>query len=244
MFKKVRKKLLTPCPPPEIVNSHTVTKILKHMRTKLFLAVAAIVAAGATTSMAQSNVYSLNIVGYVNYTQPANTFSIAANPLKGANNDVSAIFTSAASYPGLLVYKRNAAGTGYDQSTYDPDLEAWDTPLDVSPGAGLWIKTPAGIAFTNVFVGEAVLNSTNAVPAGYSLKSAILPQAGALQTALNYPASFGDIISLWNGVGYNNYTYDPDLGAWDPSEPNVNVAQGFWIYNAGAAKSWTRNFTP
>jgi hypothetical protein len=214
------------------------------MRTKLFLAAAAIVAAGVATSMAQSNVYSLNIVGYVNYTQPQNTFRIAANPLKGANNDVSAIFPTAASYPGLTVFKRNSSNTGYDQATYDADLESWTAPLDVSPGAGLWISVPAGIAFTNTFVGEAVLNSTNAIPVGYSLKSAVLPQAGPIQTVLNYPASFGDTVSVYNGAGYDIYTLDPDLEAWTPSEPNVNVAQGFWINNAGAAKSWIRNYTP
>ena len=37
----------------------------KHMRTKALLCAAAL-AAGTAASMAQSNVYSLNIVGYVN----------------------------------------------------------------------------------------------------------------------------------------------------------------------------------
>src|SRR5437016_2865233 len=36
------------------------------MRTKTLLLTAAVVAAGVASSMAQSNVYSLNIVGYVN----------------------------------------------------------------------------------------------------------------------------------------------------------------------------------
>jgi hypothetical protein len=212
------------------------------MRTKL-LAAAAILAAGFATAQAQ-NVYSLNIVGYVNYTQPANTFRIAGNPLNQANNDVANVFTAAPNYPGTIVYKRNSSGTGYDSATFDPDLEGWDTTLDVSPGAGLWIKTPAGNTFTNTFVGEVVLNSTNVVPAGYSLKSPILAQGGLLETELNYPAGFGDIISVFNGVGYDNYTLDPDLEAWDPSEPNIPVAQGFWIFNPGAQKNWIRNFNP
>ena len=50
------------------------------MRTKL-LAAAALLAAGVATSMAQSNVYSLNIVGYVN-VPVAGTLTAMSNPLR------------------------------------------------------------------------------------------------------------------------------------------------------------------
>lgn len=194
--------------------------------------------------MAQSNVYSLNIVGYVNYTQAAGTFNLAANPLKLADNDVANVFTAGPSYPNLTVYKRNIAGSGYDSSTFDADLTACTELLDVPPGTGLWVATPSGTPFTNTFVGEVVLDSTNAIPAGYSLKGAILPQAGLIQTALNYQPDVNDTVSCWNGSGYNDYTFDADLTAWLPEEPSVSVAQGFWIYNAAANKTWIRNFTP
>ena len=194
--------------------------------------------------MAQSNVYSLNIVGYVNYTQPANTFRLGANPLKLADNDVANVFTAGPSYPGLTIFKRNIAGTGYDSSTFDVDLSSWTDLLDVPPGTGLWISTPAGTPFTNTYVGEVILASTNTIPAGYSLKGAILPQAGAIQTVLQYPANFGDTISTWNGVGYDDSTYDVDLGDWTPSEPSIAVAQGFWINNGSAQKPWVRILTP
>jgi hypothetical protein len=212
------------------------------MRTKL-LAAAAILAAGFATAQAQ-NVYSLNIVGYVNYTQPGNTFRIAANPLSSGDNDVATVFTAGPSYPGLTIFKRNSSGTGYDQSTYDADLESWTDVLNVAPGAGLWVSVPAGPNLTNTFVGEVLLNSTNEIPAGYSLKGAMLPQAGLIQTDLAYPAANGDTVSTWNGVGYDVFTLDPDLEAWDPAEPTINVAQGFWLNNAGATKNWIRNFNP
>ncbi len=214
------------------------------MRTKTLVAAAALIAAGVASSMAQSNVYSLNIVGYVNYTQPASTFRLAANPLKKTDNDVANVFTAGPNYPGVTVFKRNIAGTGYDSSTFDPDLTAWTDLLDVPPGTGLWVSTPSGSDFTNTFVGEVVLKSTNSIPAGYSLKGAILPQAGAITTALQYPVDPGDSISFWNGLGYDTYTFDPDLSDWTPSEPSVSVAQGFWINNAVSTKNWIRNFTP
>lgn len=88
------------------------------------------------------------------------------------------------------------------------------------------------------------MNATNPIPAGYSLKSSIIPQAGLLQTQLGYPTGLGDGAFLWNGVGYDSFSYDPDLGAWTPNEPTIAVAQGFWLFNNGAAKNWVRNFTP
>jgi hypothetical protein len=194
--------------------------------------------------MAQSNVYSLNIVGYVNYTQPASSYRIGANPLSQTNNDVQYLFPTAANYPYLTISKRNSAGTGYDESTYDPDVPGWTAPLDIAPGHGIWIATPAGTTFTNTYVGEVVQNSTNAIPAGYSLKSSIIPQAAPIQATLLYPAGDYDKIYQWNGIGYDEFTYDPDVPGWTPSEPAPAVATGFWIYNNGSAKNWIRNFTP
>src|SRR5678810_1239027 len=66
------------------------------MRTKL-LAAAAILAAGIASSMAQSNVYSLNVVGYVNRTfVGGGLFSLTANPLNTTNNTLAGIFGGAA----------------------------------------------------------------------------------------------------------------------------------------------------
>lgn len=210
------------------------------MRTKALICLAAF-AAGAISVTAQ--VYSLNIVGYVNYTQQAGKFNIMTNPLKNGGNDVSEIFTAAPSYAGLTVYKRNSAGTGYDQSTFDPDLTAWTAPLVVNPGDGVWLSTPGGINFTNTFVGEVILNSTNELPAGFSIKGPVLPQAGLVQTDLQAPGAAGDTIYVWNGNGYDQYPYDPDIGFWAP-EPTIPVAGAFWYYNSGTAKNWIRNFTP
>src|SRR6185369_1568068 len=108
------------------------------MRTKLLLGLA-VLAAGVATSMAQSNVYSLNIVGYVTYTNPTG-YRIVGNPLNATNNDVSTLFQNP---PALLtIFKRNSSGTGYDSSTFDPDIPGWSAPLVVDPGTGVWIANP------------------------------------------------------------------------------------------------------
>lgn len=215
------------------------------MRTKTLLCLAALTAAGIVSSEAQSNVYSLNIVGYVTYTQPAGTFRLAGNPLNGTNNDVKFIFTSGPQYPGVTVYKRNSNNTGYDSSSFDPDLGDWNAPLDVPPGTGLWVFAPGGSPFTNTFVGEVKLDSTNALPAGFTIKSSVIPQAGLIQTDLLAPSTPGDVVYLQNsaGTGYDTYSFDPDLNAWSPSEPTIPVAKGFWYFNGSVTtKQWIRHF--
>jgi hypothetical protein len=237
-FKKTFEKWLTVNNCFAIVRLHTVTQTTK-MRTKVLLGLA-VLAAGVATSMAQSNVYSLNIVGYVTYTNPVG-YRIVANPLNTTNNDVSNLFKSP---PALLtIFKRNSAGTGYDSSTFDPDIPGWSAPLAVDPGTGIWIANPGPGSYVNTFVGEVVLDSTNAVPAGYSLKSSVIPQAGGIETVLLYPRGNLDTIFFFNGAGYDSSTYDPDVPGWAPSEPNVAVGQGFWIFNNGTAKNWVRHFT-
>src|SRR5882672_2501980 len=91
------KKLLT-CPPLfAIVPLHTVTQTTKNnMRTKTLICAAVLMAAGVATSLAQSNVYSLNVVGYVNVpTTGAGNFNMMANPLNNANNGITNLFATA-----------------------------------------------------------------------------------------------------------------------------------------------------
>ena len=192
--------------------------------------------------MAQSNVYSLNIVGYVNYSQ-ASGFRIISNPLNQTNNDVQYVFPNAASYPGLAVYKFN--GVLYDQSAYDPDAGGWTAPLALNPGDGAWLQVPVGPNYTNTYVGEVVLDSTNPIPTGFSLKGSVVPQAALLQTTLGIPLQNSDAVYFFNGVLYDIFAIDPDAGGWTPAEPTNIIAGGFWVQNnSGVPKQWIRHFTP
>ena len=211
------------------------------MRTKTLLLTAALSAVAITGAFAQStNVYSANIVGYVNYVNPPG-YRMIANPLNSTNNDVSNIFANPPA--GLTIFKRNAGGTGYDSATFDPDIPGWSGPLTISPGEGAFLFNPDGGNYTNTFVGEVVLNSTNGVPAGYSIRSSVVPQSGGIQTVLGYPVGNGDTIFRFNGSGYNSSTFDPDVPGWTDGEPTPNVGESFWIFNNGATKNWVRNFS-
>jgi hypothetical protein len=221
--------------------------IINQMRTKTLLLTAAISAVALTGAVAQStNVYSANIVGYVNYVNPPG-YRMIANPLNSTNNSVANIFANPPDY--LSVFKRNAAGTGFDGATYDPDIPGWSNPtLTLSPGEGGFIFVPGAVNYTNTFVGEVVLNSTNGVPSGYSIRGSVVPQSGGIQTVLSFPVSLSDTNSTtifrYNGTSYNASTWDPiDTFGWTAGEPSINVGEGFWIFNANAPKSWVRNFT-
>jgi hypothetical protein len=55
-------------------------------------------------------------------------------------------------------------------------------------------------------------------------------------------AEAGDTASLFNGVGFVNYSFSG--GVWDPDEPIIPVGTGFFVQKASGAanQSWARNF--
>lgn len=197
------------------------------MRTKL-LAAAAILAAGLASSMAQSNVYSLNVVGYVNKPLVAG-FNLISNPLNTTNNTLSGLFST----PGFgdTVYKYN--GASFDISTY---VGSWSPNQTLAPGEGVFYQ--AGAAFTNTFVGEVMQGSlANPIPAGFSIRSSQVPETNTLAN-LQFPAAFGDTVYYFRGGTYAISTY---VGAWSP-DVGPAVGEAFWV-NSGAGANWTRNFT-
>ena len=209
------------------------------MRTKTLLLTAALSVAGVATSMAQT-VYSVNAVGYVNLGLPTG-FSIIANPLVAADNSVKALFagSEAKMLDGTTIYK--FTGTKYDLNTFE--FGVWANPaMTLVPGEGAFIFVPTAGTFTNTFVGEVSAGSlTNSVPAGFSIKSSQVPQAGLLQTDLKYPADEGDTVYQFSNAAKKYVPASYEFGAWT-AEPNVKVGEGFFI-KPGAARSWKRTFS-
>jgi len=216
------------------------------MRTKALLCAAAL-AAGAATSMAQSNVYSLNVVGYVNVSVP-HGYSLIANPLNAANNTVSNLF-SASNPVGATVYTWNGAGFIGDNN--DEFGSGWANPnLDLSPGKGFFVNNP-GAAFTNTFVGEVLQGPlTNNPPSGYSLLSSKAPLSGFVKD-LGLNAGLGDTIYMWNGAGFIGINNDEFGSGWSPAAgftvdpnkgPSVSVGQSFFYRNAANTATWVTNF--
>jgi len=216
------------------------------MKTKLSILTALLALASAASVQAQT-VYSQNIVGYVNQAIPAG-FSMVANQLNVTpNNTVTNLFASPP--PNTSVYKAKPAG-GYDQLTYIDGL-GWlgdATDMTMNPGEGVWIYSD--VLFTNTFVGEVKLGSTNAIPPGFSIRSSSLPVGGSLgATPLTFPAGNNDAVHvpLASG-GYRSDSYIEGLG-WlgdsGGSAPSVTVGQAFWVFRdaANGTTNWVQNYS-
>src|SRR6266403_950334 len=121
------------------------------MRTKALLCAAGLLAAGAFTAMAQSNVYSLNVVGYVNVSL-TNGFTLLANQLdldgNLTNNTVVGIFST--NFPTLTqVITFNPSSGGYATATFLAN-GTWSgggagnaaVNVGLRPGAGVWVHIP------------------------------------------------------------------------------------------------------
>jgi hypothetical protein len=206
--------------------------------------------------MAQ-NVYSLNVVGYVNATLKSG-FNLVANPLDfdgtGANNTIVNVLSS--NLPlNTTVYTFKPDGSGYDSFSYisiKGAPPAWSPATGkINPGQGAWIKAPSNTNAT--FVGTVLqgsLQNTNVRSAagGFSFVGSMAPLTGGVQQVLGYVPTLNDVVYRFKAdqSGYDSFSYISIKGAppaWSPPEPGIDVAQGFWIKTAQTGETWTKNFT-
>ena len=206
------------------------------MRTKKLLLTAALLAVGAAISMAQ--VYSVNVVGYVNVEVPQG-FSMVANPLDGGDNDTIAELIPTAPV-GATIYKFD--GATFSSAVFDEFDEAW-IPADMTlePGTGVFIDSPE--TFTITFVGEVLQGElSNELPSGLSIVGSLVPMAGNANE-LELPAVPGMTVYKWTGAGYTSAVFDEFDEAYIPADLVIGVGEAFWVENPGAAIGWDRTFT-
>jgi hypothetical protein len=216
------------------------------MRTKTLLLTAAALAAGLATSMAQgsSNVFSVNIVGYVNTVFKGDgAYTLVANPLDNGTNDlVSLVDAALPNKSSVLVWN----GTGYVGTSKSGG--AWGQNLAIPVGTGFFVKTPPGSAdITNTFVGNIVSatfstgqTNTVALPANYVLVGSPIPFSGDLTTDanINLGATLPNKSSLlrWDAASQGFVGTSKAGGAWG-SGLSVGVGEGFFI-KSQTATNW------
>jgi len=164
------------------------------MRTKTLLLGAALFAAGALSSMAQSSVYSLNVVGYVTIqVPPFPGFAMVANPLDdGAGNFLTNIMSGddgSGNFAGLpdgtTVFPWNASSGGYaNQATFfaGPGGGWSGATNQLPPGNGFWIQSGtadgSGVAFTVTLVGNVMQGSMSSkLGNGFTIAASQIPVA-------------------------------------------------------------------
>jgi len=222
------------------------------MRTKTLLLSAAALAAGVATSMA-ANVYSVNVVGYVNVNLVSG-YNLISNPLDvdGVDNVVTVMpvmvdgtlllpwNSSIGNFGAAISYI--AAGNGWYDTSFNPATN------NVPPGSSFFIQSPSNAVVT--FVGTVVQGTNHqSVTPGYNFLASIPPIASDLDTN-GFPAQDGMTYATFAA---GNYT--PALsyiaagtGWYDTSFtqqfPTPAVAQGFVIFNPNPATyTWTSTFT-
>jgi hypothetical protein len=199
------------------------------MRTNALILAVALAAGGS----AYAQVYSQNIVGYVNRTVPVGSYVLISNPLNNGGNTVSEVIKTSGD---LAIY--HFIGGGFVPSTAlgGEFIEGGD--IVVAPGGGFFAQSTGDAAVKLTFVGEVAVGKTVTIPAGISVVSSALPQAGALDT-LEYPVGDETVYQFINGG------YVPSLslgGSWLEGAPTVAVADAFFVINDGGSKPWTRTF--
>jgi hypothetical protein len=215
---------------------------------KTLLIAAAALAASVISSQAQ--VYSQNIVGYVN--QPYKFgYSLIANPLdasdaSGINNSVTNLINgiSSSAYDGAQLYVWNGAGyTIYTIDSSWPTLignaadSAAVTPPVAGSGKSIYINNNIGSDTTNTYVGvvhvdaaasgvQVVGSTTNVLVTGISFYSSKLPVGGALGSVLGFPALSGSLDG--------SLVYVPNISG------TPQAVHGYTIYTVDS--SWTTGF--
>jgi len=222
--------------------------------------------------MAQNNVYSLNVVGYINVALPPG-YNLIANQLTGTDKTIPTVLGN--NYVnGCTVFKWDPAAQGFASADsyydlahtggaapagwYDAGLNPSSTTL--SPGEAFFFFNPGPA--TNVTLVGQVTQGTNGVTAvaGYSFLSLVPPLSVDLSTngPLALPQANGDTYFTFDNAagGYSSAISYYDLahtggaapaGWYDASlNPGVlqpAVGQGFVYFNSAATTTWTNTFS-
>jgi hypothetical protein len=190
--------------------------------------------------MAQA-VYSVNAVGYIN-VDVCPGFSMIANQLDAGagNNTVAKLFTNVPD--GTTIYKFDPSTGGYLINSYE--LGEWTAPnMTLTPGQGAFIKNTTAAAFKVTFVGEVPQGTlTTPLVAGFQIVSSQVPQSGALDTVLGFPAAEEDVVYQFDCATQNYIIKGYELGEWAGGAPVPKVGESFFVKKK-AAGTWTRTFS-
>jgi len=223
------------------------------MRKTLLIAAAAL---AASVISSQAQVYSLNIVGYVNQTMSGGAYNLVSVPLQtSSSNNAEQVFSAIQSGDSILIWTNQSYALytfGAPGQWLYPD-QVTIGPAPLLPAGSAVFYSPGGNE-TNTYVGTCVLSNTTtpvSLPGGLYTLVGSLPPIGVTSledTNLNLPLQSGDQILYWNSVAstYLVYTYgapgqwlQPDQVTVGPA-PALSVAQGFF-YAPGGNETWSQN---
>jgi len=204
------------------------------------------VAAGALSSQAQ-NVFSQNVVGYVQQVFTNGIFYMVSNPLDDGTNRVADVLPAAKN--GTSVQLFDSVGGGYIGANFG--FAGWSTNIAIPPGVGFFLKFggAAGTLTTNTFLGNVVVaignTGTNTLVPGFGLYGNLIPYADSVTntTTVNLGpfVQNGDSVQKWDVVNQTFIGYNFGFSGWAGGVvPTLGVGEGFFYNNNHAAKPWTQ----
>ncbi len=224
------------------------------MRTKILLSVAAALAVGVASSMAQT--YSQNVVGYINTTIPANGFVMIGNTLingsdaNNTNNDIGTAFSglvSTANDPStssntVLYLWNNGYTTWYYYNAADAnnngnigqfvagfyDGQGNQLIASASQGSAVFLKNVFSAPITATVTGNVQqgTNTSQVISVGYNMISLQQPISTNLFTA-----GYGLPVNL------NSTSNDPPAAGHDILYMWNNGYTTWYYYNATDANN-------
>jgi hypothetical protein len=180
--------------------------------------------------------YSGNVIGYATLLIPPG-FALIANPLHAPSNTVEALFPKMSSGTTLTKFE-----THLFKLTKNVFADGkWSNPTDsLLPGEGAILFNPTDDFKTFGMVGDVEQGDLSLpIPAGFSVRSSIVPLPGQLDTDLVFPVAENDVIHLFDRDRQRYLVYSFNAGKWSPEPPVLGVGESFWVGKTFAG-NWTR----
>jgi hypothetical protein len=209
--------------------------------------------------MAQ-NVYSLNVVGYVNVTLPPQQFTCLANPLDASlggtvanGNDITNLFQGANGGDSVSIWIPSAIDYSTTIPSYSTRTKTWSANHALPPGQALLYFNKGAAAEVITFTGQVPQGTYNVgtLPgSAFSMLGSPVPIGGDptnSTTVLGLAPSGSDTIAEFNGAAVDwtsTIIWSSRTKSWGGTAvTNIRPGQGFLYFNHGSANTWVSNFT-
>ena len=179
---------------------------------------------------------SENILGFAAVSIPPG-FSMIANPFDSVSNTVSSLMAKMPD--GTTLSKFDPSQHKLSSNTYRNDR--WKNPHEkLSPGEGGILFNPSNDYLTLNFSGKVQQgNLFNPIPAGFSIRSSLVPRPGRLNLDLQFPLSEGDTIQIFDRDRQEYVTYKYPSPVWEKNPPVIGICEAFWVQKT-SPENWSR----
>jgi hypothetical protein len=158
----------------------------------------------AGPQLADAQVYSSNIVGYVNVTMTNGLYFVNTSLENAGYDSLNDVMGAEAGPPpdGCQVYVWDVTNQVFlPPAVYNAAQTNWSINYDVPPGRGFVINTPS--AWTWTVVGDVLQGSLTNYLAGHnklSLVGSQVPIAGPITAELGFPGIDGETVYFYNNT--------------------------------------------